>query len=50
MRTDDPAPLSHQSALLDQLAARQFVIASPTLVGAAQRLYTDRFTALARLI
>ena len=50
MRTDDPAPLSHQSALLDQLAARQFVIASPTLVGTAQRLYTDRFTALARLI
>jgi hypothetical protein len=44
MRTDDPAPLSRQSDLLDQLAARQFVIASPTLVGAAQRLYTDRFT------
>jgi hypothetical protein len=44
MRTDDPAPLSRQSALLDQLAARQFVIASPTLVGVAQRLYTDRFT------
>ena len=44
MRTDDPAPLSHQSALLEHLAARQFVIASPTLVGVAQRLYTDRFT------
>jgi hypothetical protein len=44
MRTDDPAPLSRQSALLDELAARQFVIASPTLVGTAQRLYTDRFT------
>ena len=29
MRTDDPAPLSRQSALLDELAARQFVIASP---------------------
>jgi hypothetical protein len=43
-RTDDPAPLSRQSYLLDQLAARQFVIASPTLVGAARRLYTDKFT------
>jgi hypothetical protein len=43
-RSDDPAPLSRQSDLLDALAARQFVIASPTLVGAAQRLYTDRFT------
>jgi hypothetical protein len=38
---DDPAPLSHQSYLLDQLAARQFVISSPTLVGAAARLYSD---------
>jgi hypothetical protein len=44
MRTDDPAPLSRQSGLLENLAARQFVIASPILVGAAQRLYTDRFT------
>ena len=44
MRTDDSAPLSRQSGLLDHLAARQFVIASPTLVGAAQRLYTDQFT------
>jgi hypothetical protein len=44
MRTDDPAPLSRQSALLDELAARQFVIASPALIGAAQQLYTDRFT------
>ncbi len=43
-RNDDPAPLSRQSYLLDQLAARQFVIASPTLVGAARRLYTDKFT------
>jgi hypothetical protein len=43
MRTDDPAPLSRQSGLLENLAARQFVIASPTLVGAAQRLYTDGF-------
>jgi hypothetical protein len=40
-RTDDPAPLSHQSYLLDQLAARQFVISSPTLIAAARRLYTD---------
>ena len=44
MRTDDPAPLSRQTALLDELAARQFVIASPALFGAAQQLYTDRFT------
>jgi hypothetical protein len=29
---DDPAPLSRQSYLLDQLAARQFGIAGPTLV------------------
>ena len=43
-RTDDPAPLSRQSYLLDQLAARQFVIASPTLVNAARRLYTDKLT------
>jgi hypothetical protein len=43
-RNDDPAPLSRQSSLLDALAARQFVIASRTLVGAAQRLYTDKFT------
>jgi len=43
-RNDDPAPLSRQSALLDALAARQFVIASTTLVGAARRLYTDKFT------
>jgi hypothetical protein len=41
MRTDDPAPLSRQSYLLDQLAARQFVISSPTLIAAARRLYTD---------
>ena len=44
MRSDDPAPLSRQSGLLENLAARQFVIASPTLIGAAQRLYTDKFT------
>ena len=41
IRTDDPSPLSRQSYLLDQLAARQFVISSPTLIGAARRLYTD---------
>ena len=40
-RADDPAPLSRQSYLLDQLAARQFVISSPSLVGAACRLYSD---------
>jgi hypothetical protein len=27
--------------LLDQLAARQFVISSPTLIETARRLYTD---------
>jgi hypothetical protein len=43
-RKDDLAPLSRQSGLLDALAARQFVIASPALVGAARRLYTDKFT------
>lgn len=43
-REDDPAPLSRQSYLLDQLAARHYVIASPTLVGAARRLYTDKRT------
>ncbi len=37
----DPAPLSRQSYLLDQLAARQFVIASPTLIAAATRMYVD---------
>jgi hypothetical protein len=41
MRTDDSAPLSRQSYLLDQLAARQFVISSPTLIAVARRLYTD---------
>jgi hypothetical protein len=41
IRIDDPAPLSRQSYLLDQLAARQFVISSPTLIAAARRLYTD---------
>jgi hypothetical protein len=40
-RSDDSAPLSRQSYLLDQLAARQFVISSPSLIGAAKRLYTD---------
>lgn len=40
-RADDPAPLSRQSYLLDQLAARQFVISSPSLIGAAGRLYSD---------
>jgi hypothetical protein len=41
IRVDDPAPLSRQSYLLDQLAARQFVISSPTLIAAARRLFTD---------
>jgi hypothetical protein len=41
IRTDDPAPLSRQSDLLDQLAARQFIISSPTLIETARRLYTD---------
>ena len=40
-RADDPAPLSRQSALLDQLAARQFIISSKTLIAAARRLYAD---------
>jgi hypothetical protein len=43
-RTGDPAPLSRQSYLLDQLAARQFVISSPSLIGAAARLYSDQRT------
>lgn len=38
------SPLSQQSYLLDQLAARQFVIASPTLIAAAKRLYTNPTT------
>ena len=41
VRTDDSAPLSRQSDLLDQLAARQFVISSPTLITTARVLYTD---------
>jgi hypothetical protein len=40
-RRDDPAPLSRQSYLLDQLASRQFVISSPSLIGVAARLYSD---------
>jgi hypothetical protein len=40
-RGDDPAPLSRQTYLLDQLAARQFVISSPSLIGVAARLYSD---------
>lgn len=44
VREDDTAPLSRQSYLLDQLAARHYVIGSPTLIGAARRLYTDRFS------
>lgn len=35
------SPLNQQSYLLDQLAARQFVISSPTLITAARNLYTD---------
>ncbi|MFZ3352756.1 MAG: DsbA family protein [Xanthobacteraceae bacterium] len=42
------SPLGEQSGLLDQLAARQFIIASPTLIGAAKRLYTDSRTARPR--
>jgi len=41
IRTDDSAPLSRQASLLSELAARQFVISSPTLIAAARRLYTD---------
>jgi hypothetical protein len=43
-RKDESAPLSRQSYLLDQLAARQFVIASPTLISAASKLYADPHT------
>ena len=43
-RDGDPAPLSRQSYLLDQLAARQFVISSPSLIGVAARLYSDART------
>lgn len=43
-RAGDTAPLSRQSYLLDQLAARQFVISSPSLVGVAARLYSDART------
>lgn len=43
-RSGDPAPLSRQSYLLDQLAARQFVISSPGLIGVAARLYSDSRT------
>jgi hypothetical protein len=43
-RAGDPAPLSRQSYLLDQLAARQFVISSPSLIGVAARLYSDQRT------
>jgi hypothetical protein len=35
------SPLNQQSYLLDQLAARQYIIASPTLIAAAKRLYTN---------
>ena len=45
-RSDDPAPLSRQAYLLDQLAARQFMIASPTLIAAAKLLYTNPKTGL----
>jgi hypothetical protein len=38
------SPLNQQSYLLDQLAARQFIISSPTLIAAAKRLYTDART------
>lgn len=45
-RIGDLAPLSRQTYLLDALAARQFVISSPALVGAAARLYSDPHTGL----
>ena len=35
------SPLNQQSALLEELAARQFIISSPTLISAAKRLYTN---------
>lgn len=40
----DDAPLSRQRSLLETLAARQFLIASPTLIEAAGRLYVDART------
>lgn len=43
------SPLHQQSYLLDQLAARQFIIASPTLIAAARRLYTNPHTGRPRL-
>jgi hypothetical protein len=43
------SPLNQQSYLLDQLAARQFVISSPTLIAAAKQLYTDPQTGRPRL-
>lgn len=35
------SPLHEQNSLLDQLAARQFIISSPTLIAAAKKLYTN---------
>lgn len=43
-REEAAAPLSQQSHLLDALAARQFVISSPSLIGVAARLYSDPHT------
>lgn len=40
----DEAPLSRQRALLETLAARQSLIASPTLIEAVGRLYVDART------
>ena len=40
-RPGDSAPLSRQGYLLDQLAARQFIIASPTLIAASRALYIN---------
>jgi hypothetical protein len=42
------SPLNQQSYLLDQLAARQFIISSPTLIAAAKRLYTNPQTGMPR--
>ena len=41
---NDRAPLSRHSDLLDALAARQFMIASPTLIATASRLYVNKRT------
>jgi len=35
------SPLNQQSSLLEELAGRQFVISSPTLIAAAKQLFTN---------